>query len=122
MRFSSFFFTALSLATSATAIPVAAEKRDAEVSVSVPIWPHFLHLLKVHSQARTPTPIGSFISIWYGEDGDDDDSAAAKIKRDAAPIGSFISIWYGEDGDDDDDAAAKSKRGVMKRAPDFKVR
>lgn len=55
-------------------------------------------------------PIGQFISIWYGEDGDDD----AHKKR--APIGQFISIWYGEDGDDA--AEATTLKG---RSPDIQV-
>ena len=73
----------------------------------------------MYPQARTP--IGSFISIWYGEDGDD--VAAEKHKRDVeartpVPIGSFISIWYGEDGDDAPAAGAeKRKRGVETRTP-----
>jgi hypothetical protein len=87
-------------------------------------------LPNTHPQVRDPTPIGSFISIWYGEDGDDDEVVASdkKIKRDVearTPIGSFISIWYGEDGDDDEAASADAKKrsvSVKKRAPDFKVK
>jgi hypothetical protein len=56
MRFSTIFFAALSLATSATAIPVAAEKRDAEVSVSFP-------LLKVQIQLSVPPSGNSYRSI-----------------------------------------------------------
>jgi hypothetical protein len=39
-----------------------------------------------------------------------------------APIGSFISIWYGEDGDDEE-KASKMKRsmGMQKRAPNVQV-